>query len=541
MMPAGRPLLVSALTAVFLTAGCEREVHPPLPPTPDLEALGLPVQAQYRELRSDLEEIESRPDATRLQREEAFGALGQWYHVYRLHDGATAAYSAAQSLAPENPLWPYYLAHVARATGDEESSRRHLQRVLKLDPGNLAATVWLAETEWEEGRTEAAAVAFDSALKRDPRCVRALAGRAKAELAQGNAAAAVEAYKRALDLQPGSASLRYSLGLAYRQLGDSEQAARELARVPSHNRDHVPLALDDPWMAELARMNQGYRSAQQLGHRALAAGRSEEAAIHFRRATRADPSAVEARINLAIALDGAGRTEQAEQEAATAVAQHPGFARARVVLGTLLLKQQEFDRAQQQLQAAVDADPDHETARFNLAQLLRRQGDLGAALTHYARVRELDSRLAAACFGHAVTLLWLGQEGAALDALEQDLQQIPADHDLTMLLARVLAAAPDASIRNGPRALDLIDELAGAETTLIGAETLAMAYAEVGRFDDAAAWQEAAVKAARNAGRDRALPRLQSRLDQYSRRQPCREPWKRDEARDSLPVAPPPQ
>ncbi len=526
-----------ALTMLAILSACESA--PQLPPAPDLDTLDAPVQAQYRQRRGALEEVLARRGSTAAERAAAFGALGQWHHVYLFHDGARTAYEAARTLAPEDPRWPYYLAHIARAAGDPETSRALFEQVLERDPEHLGARVWLAETDWEAGRTAAAIEHFDAALARDPRCVRALAGRARATLAEGRPGAAVEIYKAALRLQPKAASLRYSLGVAYRQLGDLEQAAAELAQVPEDNREHAPLLLDDPWMNELEALRQGVNAEQALGRRALDAGRYDQAAEHFRRAVAADPETIEARINLALALDLGGRLAAAEAAAADAVATDPTFARARVVLATLLIKQQRFDDARQQLQAAVDADPDHETARYNLAQLLRGQGRLEEALAHYARVRELDQRIAMASHGHAVVLLWLGRPEAARAALEEDLGRLPGDPDLTLLLARLRAASPEASARDGARALELAGGVAGAEPTLTGAETLAMAHAELGHFAAAVAWQQAALAAARDSGRRQKVRLAERRLDLYRRGRPCREPWGRGEVPSALTVTPP--
>ena len=536
-----KSLFGSALLAAALAAGCGggTEGPPPVAPPADLETFDPAVQAAYRERRAALDQALERPAATDDEKARAYGALGQWYHAYRRFGGAEAAYGAARALAPEDPRWPYYLAHLARTTGDGEAARALLRRVLELEPGSLAARVWLAESEWEAGDAAAADEAFAAALRQDPRCVRALAGRARAVLARDEAAVAVELYRTALELQPGAAALRYSLGLAYRRLGDLERAAAELARVPADNRDQAPPALEDPWMDEIEALRQGASIDQMRGRRALEAGRYAAAAEHFRRAVESHPESSDARLNLALALSGAGRPAAAEAAAREAVARDPGFVRGRVTLAVLLLRQRRFAEAQQHLEAAVEADPDHETARFNLAQLLRGRGRLEEALAHYARARELDPRMVQASHGHAVTLLWLGRPAAARQALEEDLRRLPENRDLTLLLARLLAAAPEAAARDGRRALELALGAAAGGVTLTAAETVAMALAELGRFADAAAWQEAALAAARVAGRPHLMPLRERRLDLYRRRRPCREPWARGEAPASLPVAPP--
>ncbi len=53
--------------------------------------------------------------------------------------------------------------------------------------------------------------------------------------------------------------------------------------------------------------------------------------------------------------------------------------------------------------------------------------------------------------------------------------------------------------------------------------TLAAAYAEAGRFDDAIAEQQRAIEMLRAAGNYDAVADFQTRLDLYRRRQPYRE------------------
>ena len=60
------------------------------------------------------------------------------------------------------------------------------------------------------------------------------------------------------------------------------------------------------------------------------------------------------------------------------------------------------------------------------------------------------------------------------------------------------------------------------------AETMAMALAEVGRFDEAVKWQQDAIAAASQGDRGLAS-RLTVNLRRYRARQPCRVPWTEDD------------
>ena len=93
----------------------------------------------------------------------------------------------------------------------------------------------------------------------------------------------------------------------------------------------------------------------------------------------------------------------------------------------------------------------------------------------------------------------------------------------------MLAAAPDDGVRDGARALALVQELMkGTKTTAIG-ETLAMAMAELGQFRDAADVQRGVMAAAQQAGLARDVRRMTANLRLYERGQACRMPWPDDD------------
>jgi hypothetical protein len=58
---------------------------------------------------------------------------------------------------------------------------------------------------------------------------------------------------------------------------------------------------------------------------------------------------------------------------------------------------------------------------------------------------------------------------------------------------------------------------------------MAMTLAELGRFDEAVAWQRDALDTARKSGREDIARRLAENLVLYERHQPCRTPWTNDD------------
>lgn len=102
------------------------------------------------------------------------------------------------------------------------------------------------------------------------------------------------------------------------------------------------------------------------------------------------------------------------------------------------------------------------------------------------------------------------------------------DPAFPVALGRLLAAAPDAGIRDGARAVALVRPLMLASPTLDAGEALAMAMAEIGDFDGAVELQREVIDHAKETGRGHLVAGLLVNLQLYERRRPCRTPW-RDE------------
>ena len=109
----------------------------------------------------------------------------------------------------------------------------------------------------------------------------------------------------------------------------------------------------------------------------------------------------------------------------------------------------------------------------------------------------------------------LGRFADAKGVLEARLGIAPADDRAAQSLARLLAGAPDPSLRDGPRALAIAGALLEADNAAPKAETAAMALAEVGRFEEAISIQRTLVREARRQGRTGEERRLARNLERY--------------------------
>jgi len=111
------------------------------------------------------------------------------------------------------------------------------------------------------------------------------------------------------------------------------------------------------------------------------------------------------------------------------------------------------------------------------------------------------------------------------EAMESHPDQVVFTHGL----ARLLAAAPDERVRDGTRAMTLVQGLLRQGRTLELGETMAMTLAELGQYEQAASVQRDLMTAAEKAGLTNVASRLAVNLKLYERHEPCRTPWTENE------------
>ena len=122
----------------------------------------------------------------------------------------------------------------------------------------------------------------------------------------------------------------------------------------------------------------------------------------------------------------------------------------------------------------------------------------------------------------------LEEKGNPLEAIqhyEKALQLAPTSIPTLTNLAWLLATSPDASLRNGPKAIELAkqgDRLAGGTNTLV-LRTLAAAYAENGEFANAIRTARSAMQLARMHGEDAVMTDLDQQIALYQLGMPYRE------------------
>ncbi|MEM7479809.1 MAG: tetratricopeptide repeat protein [Acidobacteriota bacterium] len=172
---------------------------------------------------------------------------------------------------------------------------------------------------------------------------------------------------------------------------------------------------------------------------------------------------------------GGSRRQQADA--------HLGLAMVARRLGNL-------DTAEERYREAIRLSPSHRIALDGLASLLGQTGRYQEAAGTYELLLDDTPDNVPVRLAQVTALIFAGEHAPARNSLERGLQAVPGNLDLIDVLARHLAACPDPAIREGARAVELAEVLFEGAPTPQSRETLAMAYAEAGRFADAVAMQE---------------------------------------------------
>jgi tetratricopeptide (TPR) repeat protein len=315
-----------------------------------------------------------------------------------------------------------------------------------------------------------------------------------------------ELSRHALRVTSGNYVAHNNLGNVLQAAGKSEQALV-----------HYTAALE---------IKTNFAAAQSnLGLLLLSEGRTNESAAHFAAAIRSEPRSAMAHFLLAELLDQQGNGPDAFAHCLEALRLRPDFPEACNELGCLFAAQNKWNEAGQLFLRATQIEPRFAEAHNNLGSALLNFGKLQEATDEFGLALRLKPDYAdAQCnLGKALYYQHRGTEAAQhfAAALNANTNWVEA----LDLLARILGAGHDARIRNGGEAIRLANRAVELTKTNDARtlDTLAAALAETGRFAEAIASAQRAADIAGAAGQTEFAAQIRSRMKLYEAGQPLRE------------------
>ena len=257
------------------------------------------------------------------------------------------------------------------------------------------------------------------------------------------------------------------------------------------------------------------------------AGKLAEAIPQYERALELNPQYHSIHDSLGQALASEGRPDEAIAHFEKALEAYPESADVHNNLGRALAMKDRLDDAMAEFQKAAELDPRSADARNNIGRILASKGRLEDAIPYFQKAVEIDPDFAEAHQFLGAALYYA--RGRVQEALAQWREALRVRPDFLPALneaARVMATSSEAPARNGPEAVKLAEhavELSGGQEAIY-LDTLAAAYAEAGRFDEAVETARRGLEIATHRGQSQLREGLAARLGLYEARKPYRDP-----------------
>jgi len=183
----------------------------------------------------------------------------------------------------------------------------------------------------------------------------------------------------------------------------------------------------------------------------------------------------------------------------------------------------DYDQAIADYSKALGINPSYSEACSNRGTAWFYNGDPDRAIVDYTKAIEINPNDFEAYFCRGVVRYHQGDYYWAIADYSRALTINP-DYALAYnQLSWTLAVCPDARFRNGAKALEMAVKAVELSTNNHTLDTLAAAYAEAGKFEDAVMTQEKVINLLQKEERAEALPGYEERLKFYKARQPWRE------------------
>ena len=363
---------------VLAWTACSTKESTPLPNLPvlPLENMSLVVRQQVQEAY-----IKARQDSTSAY---SNGYLGMVLHAYGQLEAAEICYERAHLLRPREFRWAYYLGTVRFLLGRDAEGILSLDEALRLRSDYVPALLKLAQSLAARGEWEEAGKIYRSVTEKHPRLAFAHYGLGRVEQARAGPAAAIDHYRRACELSEDFGSAHYALGLAYRDVGEEEQAQAQFVLSQKFRSSKQPL--EDELLVAVTRLKASHvQDYFERGLRLAEGGHLEQALTRFEQVLSAKPDMVEAYVALISLYGRLGQADKAEERYHSAVSIDPNHADVHFNFGVLKAERRKYHDAAKAFEKALEIDPTHAEAQNSLGQILEDQGHLPKATQHYRR------------------------------------------------------------------------------------------------------------------------------------------------------------
>jgi tetratricopeptide (TPR) repeat protein len=443
------------------------------------------------------------------------GELGRFYQANHFYDQAIPCYRLAIELDHEEPLWSYLLASVYQQRGQNESVRVLLERTLKLAPDYSPALLKLADSFFKTGKKDQAKGSYSLRLALLPGDPYALLGLARIALAKSQWDEAQGYLERAIESDPGFGDAHRLLSTVHEHFFRNRKAQESLKAAGRCTR-FVPAA--DPWVDALEDLCYDTEQLLVLGEKAIAERKIKKALDkYFHRAMELDPRNLKVHLAVGKAWLMLSQLEPARHSFRNTLDLDPENGEAHFYLGLIMRNEGKLFAAENMFLRALEFESNNPNVYNNLGLCILEQHKYEEAIKYFRQALEIYPEHLEALYNLGVALWASGNSMPAVKQYKRVLQTKPDWRTPANSLAWILATDIIESMRNGDEAVHwalLACKGEGWENPEY-LDTLAAAYAEAGRFDQAVQTAQRALGLARAKGDTILTKDLEYRLRLY--------------------------
>ena len=319
-------------------------------------------------------------------------------------------------------------------------------------------------------------------------------------------AEAAEHCRAGLGFEPGDPHLRYLLVQSLRSSGAKAELREQLAA----------------WVGEDPDDNQ---ARLRLAEFELGEGRFAEAARLLERAVELAPEDVYGRVQYGLALAQKGAVEEAAAQFSAALTFQPDH---REALLNLAAAHEKLGRAAEGISVyskVIELTPDSPYANYKVARLEASLGKHEAAIRSFQATLAIRPGAAGVHEDLGLSLLAVGRSAEAVASFRKAFELDPRRVGAANNAAWILATHAGGEVRNEALALQIATKInvltKHGNPSLL--DTLAVAQASAGKFDQAVATAKRAIGLAEQVGATEAAGSMRGRLDLFLQGKPFRE------------------
>ncbi|MBN1900325.1 tetratricopeptide repeat protein [Candidatus Sumerlaeota bacterium] len=323
---------------------------------------------------------------------------------------------------------------------------------------------------------------------------------------EGNLDQSLKEYLKALEINPQDYKTLNNLGVINEQLGDIKKAIHYFSKAtevkPNFAKAHYNLGLI---LVKDHKFDQGVH--------------------HYSESLKIDPDNIDAYFYRGVAYETQGGIKEAMSDYSSVLRLNPNHFEANLFMGNAFKEQNNLDDAKRHYLRALKVNSQNADVLYEIANIDMIQGKFEQAKKGYYKSLEINPDFIDARYNLAYALEQQGNIEEALKNYRQIRRLQPDNIQILTHIAWILATNEEDSMRNVEEAIRLAEKAnqLSNDNQAIVLDTLAAAYAEAGKFEDAVKTAEKAYLSAKSHNINDLMNDILERIKLYKKGKPYRE------------------